>query len=436
MLDVIEYHEGYSLSIYPDSAGVPTVGVGLKLDSSDASFTSAALAAAGVSYSDLLQDWSNIRALFISQHYPIKALRDTSPLWAKFVAQNPSVADDVLTGSQATSTFEQAVTAKLTAAAAFFGTQFYDLDRDPQIASVDLAYHVADITRFGSLARQINGKITDSIGVFATNYILVGRQISAPAVGSVQRAVDDQDLMEHGEDPSTLSLPETVTLPVGRSATLSADAGNAFGQIIILLRSALEYTTSAIGIVTSKVATNRVEIQALREGTTQLTVTDRSTSITAIASVIVAPAPRITWQTSGTYPDVDGTYSGVASVRSITYVGVPLEPDSYGLKITASAKRSFVLDISTFELENISIGTYVSSYSLASPSDLLVQHASIAVGADMWSACIINITSYDQNTDFIAGSFSGVSGGLNGEPVQTGSVSGSFSGIFSSVVTR
>lgn len=89
MLDLIEYHEGYSLSIYPDASGVPTVGVGLKLVNSNESFATAALNAAGVSYSDLVQDWNSIKSLWVSQHHPLASLKDTSPLWALFVGTKP-----------------------------------------------------------------------------------------------------------------------------------------------------------------------------------------------------------------------------------------------------------------------------------------------------------------------------------------------------------
>lgn len=421
MLDVIEYHEGYSLSIYPDLSGVPTVGIGLKLDSRNASFATAALNAAGVSYSDLAQDWSSIKSLWVSQHHPLADLKDTSSLWAQFVSQNPSMADPVLTASQASAAFNYAVSAKLTTTAAFFGSQFYMLDRDPQIALVDVAFHVANITKYKALAVQIEGNETQYYDIFATDYNLAAKQITPPAAGSHRRALDDQELMKHGDDPTSIDIPPSVTFAVGHSATLQANPENAFGQIISLPPSALKWTKSVAGIISLTATPNGLELHALRLGTINMTVTDSSTSTSATASVTVAPPGQVTWQASGTHPDVDGTFSATGKIQFVSPI-----PNLPALEITAVAdlhnstsKRAILsIQIST-TFGGIGIGQGVHpGYGTV---------VSIALGSDVWESGSVDITTIDDNTGYLAGTFMAGPNDLDG---QVGSIFGSFSGTF------
>lgn len=420
MLDVIEYHESYSLSIYPDSSGVPTVAVGLKLDSNDASFATAALSAAGVSYSDLAEDWSSIKSLWVSDRYPLADLKDTSPLWALFVEQNPSVATPVLTASQAAAAFNSAVSTKMAAAAAFFGPQFYLLDRDPQIALVDLAFYVADIKKYTALASQIQGN-----DQHATNYTLAAKQITPLALGSLQRARDDQQLMDHGEDASSIIIsPSSATFPLGESATLVANPSGAFGKGIILPASDLKWTESVAEIVTMKVTKAGIELSSVHVGATNLSVTAGTASTTATAPITVKPRPMVTWQESGYELEVNGTFSTVGTTK---LVYSPLPPQ-YEILVTAVAGGTqqsqgplkFSLSITPGELEPFAVGAYAGGL------------VGITIGNDDFAACSVDITSYDPSTHFVAGTFSG---GLTGDfpppPENEGSVSGSFSGTFS-----
>ena len=407
MLDVIEYHEGYSLSIYPDSHGVPTVGVGIKLNSSNASFATAALAAAGVSYSALAAGWSNIKSLFVSQHHPLKALKDTSPRWAEFVAQNPSVADDVLTAPQATAAFEQAVTAKLTAAAAFFGTQFYELDRDPQIALVDLAYHVADITKYRKLGSQIQGNAQN-----ATDYTLAAKQLRPVAIGRIERAFDDQELMKHGEDSSSIGIPASVTIEMGQSATLPVTATGAFGKNIILTGGDLTVTEPVADTLAFKATQSGIAIHGLRQGTVDLSVTERSTPTTAVTAVTVAPLGRVTWQTTGTNPDEDGAFSAPAKIAFISHTGLL---GDYDFAITAVSDR-----------RNSESGQVALSIQVSLNNSTPYPGVFISLGNDNWESGTVETTTRDLYTNYIAGTFTAGPNDLGG---QVGSISGSFSGV-------
>ena len=414
MLDVIEYHEGYSLSIYPDSHGVPTVGVGIKLNSSNASFATAALAAAGVSYSALAADWSNIKSLFVSQHHPLASLKDTSPLWARFVEQNPSVADPVLTSTQATTAFSSAVSAKLETEATFIGAYaFFSLDRDPQIALTDFAYHVADIRKYESLLSQIEGYGNQNNG---TDYSLVAKQLRPISLGSVQRARDDQTLAKHGEDASSLAGQSTITLFVNESDGVGATPTNAFGQSIVLPAAKLKWTGSIVGIISVKPdGFGGLSILGLRAGTTDLTFTDSPAALSLTVRVTVLPhsSATVTWQASGTNPDVDGAFS---------------VPGKIVFTSDALAPRWVY---STIQVDATVVSSNDGSQQLSFSLQSAPYSATITLGSDKWDSATVDIIAMDGFD--IAGTFSA---GPNDSSGQQGSISGSFSGGYSLVVVK
>ena len=419
MLDVIEYHEGYSLYIYPNASGVPTVGIGLTLGSGDASLSTAALNAAGVSYSALVQDWNSVKALWVSQHHPLRSLKDTSPLWARFVEQNPSVADPVLTSFQASTAFNYAVTTKLAAAAMFFGTPFYDVDRDPQIALVDLAYHVPDITKYRKLAADIQGNSVQS-----TNYALTAKQVhgTTNAPDTMQWTHDDQELVVDGEYPSSIGLTEPVTLVPGQKITLLLDGPyspwysiGAFGKGIILPISDFSWSLSADGIILAKEVGNGLQLHALRSGTVELALADRVSSTAAIPKLVVAASPQVSWQATETDPDIDGPFSAPGK---ITDTLDELVPGSVSLEISA-AEGGSNLDIILDPLESIDTQTYNDNSA----------YIRITSGLDVWYSGVIDLTTLDDVSGYAAGTFTAGPNDASGQP---GVISGSFSGVLTS----
>jgi hypothetical protein len=369
----------------------------------------------------LVQDWNSIESLWLAQHYPLRDLKDTSPLWARFVLKNPSVANPVLTSSQASAAFNAEVGVKLAAAAAFFGPQFYLLDRDPQIALVDTAFHVPDITEFKDLASQIQGNEEQ-----ATNYTSAAKQVNfgAAAPGSLRRMRDDQQLMKHGADASSIILGSpNATLYAGQVTYVVTKPIGAFGKSIILPPSELKWTTSVRNVVTVKRANDGINLTGVHAGTTTLDLIAGPASTSASCEIAVLPSGVINWQATNTSPDVDGTFSTSAKIHDGSYWFGPHGPLTYGLAVTAIANGSQEQLGLSLDISGLPSPIQIASYGATA-----VGATSITLGTNViFSDCIITITSLNPKAHFIAGTFTGTPGDQTSQP---GSISGSFAGIY------
>lgn len=436
MLDLIEYHEGYSLSIYPDASGVPTLGIGLKLTGGNSTTAESALEEAGVNFSDLVQDWGSIKSLWVSQHHPLSALKDTSPLWAKFVAQNPSVADPVLTSAQATTAFSDAVAGKIAAASAFF--QSYDqvftaepdfslLDRDPQIAIVDLAYHVDDFDKYKSLVVQLAtggvlGGVYGNVNV-TSNFNSAAKQFHSSALGSVNGARDDQELLLHGDDFRAFPPLQTTIVTYQRQVgAIAYDPENAFGQNIIVPDRDLSFTSSDPRAVKTSVNSSILSILSyvgLRTGTFQITLSVPRLSLSETTMVMIAPRPVATWDAEGTKPNVNGKRSISGELLYNDDQGVVAGP-YFGFDGTFRVPNGPAKAFSVELINNFPPYVFQVHVGQYGPDDNV---DTIALGADVWTSGTVTITMLVG--DYVAGTFSAGPDDSSGQP---GTISGSFAG--------
>ncbi len=248
--NLIEYHDGLSLYVYPDGAGHPTVGVGLNLDrTGGASGADTLLAAAGLNYDSILTSWTSTKQLWVQKGHSLNQLKTGTAAqiknWFKFVDQSPSVTEPVITEADANRLLADSIGATVSGVGGSVGPAFYELDRDPQIALIDLAFHANGTAGFTKLVAELRGDATG-----ATDYAAAADTIvlanEAADVTTASRFSDDRVLMRHGEFPTTLTLsPSSETLAPGVSLQLDLSQQNSRGKKILLASDKFTYSTAA-----------------------------------------------------------------------------------------------------------------------------------------------------------------------------------------------
>jgi hypothetical protein len=251
--------------------------------------------------------------------------------------------------------------------------------------------------------------------------------MSPRALGSSHRALDDQELIEHGDDATSIAIPESATLALGQVAAVAVSAAGAFGKSIIVPVGDLKWTQTVVGIIDAKVTKAGTELHALRQGATSLTITDGVTSTAATVSITVAPPASVSWQTAATHPNVDGAFSTRGNMSFISYAHLLGQAE---FELTAAA------DLHHPGAEKVKLSIDIAPYSggfelPGTYNDQLADILLISLGSDVWEAGSVDFTTYDVNTNYVAGTFEA---GPNDPSGQLGSIIGSFSGIVESVI--
>jgi hypothetical protein len=296
MLNVIESHSSYSLYVYPDSLGNPTIGCGLNLNAANAQ---ALLSQAGLDYSSIIASWTSTQSLWTRQGHKLSILKDTSPKWKAFVAANPSVTTPVITDSQAQALLSAQTSAWISTAAGYFGSQFYSLDRDPQIAVVDFTAAVPSLA--GSKAAA---KLATYISAAATDYTKASQSISITGNAKARQA-DDRKLLLDGEFPTEFTV-SSLTLKKGTSGNLVITTTNAFGKAIVLSTKKYSLVSSQPGVAS---VTKVGHVKGKADGVSTIidSLTD-APSIQASGTVTVQSTPKNPKPTKHTFTiSQDGT---------------------------------------------------------------------------------------------------------------------------------
>ena len=291
MAEVIAYHEKFRDYVYSDSdvPPVPTVGYGLNVAASgphnNKAFATKALAAAGLKYSDVMKSYN----------------------------ANPQSKTPVITPAQAWTVLLYTIYVKFNAAQGNYKSEFYKLDRDPQIALVDMKYQ--GVLSTPALRAEIQGSNSDNAG---TNYTAAANDLSSISFqGDSGRQSDDMTLLMHGNYATTFTIAP-IALDVGGTEALNVTANGAKGKPIILDPSAVTFSSSDDQTAT---VDGDGMVTGVASGTATVTETlNMDSSITAMGSVTVTGMPgTFNIPIDGGPVPLDGVAPGTAISVEIQY---------------------------------------------------------------------------------------------------------------------